>query len=205
MSRFQERLWEELVRDHATALAYPSGSRDLVPRLTIVEPRVAARFGSSASRFPRLSLRPRRLVAGLAVLAAIVASVSILTTAGTTPSAAYAVTQRPDGTLDVSISELTGVSGANAQLAKLGVSVRVIPVQAGCSDFGQVVPVPPSLAAKLARPGDGGGLAVRPDLVPPGDTLVLTARQSESAVTLGYSLYRGAVPSCIGLGEAHVG
>lgn len=205
MSRFQARLWEELVRDHATALAYPTGSRDLVPRLTIVEQRAAVLRGTSRLRPGRLPLRPRRLVAGLAAVAAVAATVSLLTTTGTAPSVAYAVTQRPDGTLDVSISELTGVSGANAQLAKLGVSVRVIPVQAGCSDFGQVVPVPPPLAAKVARPANGGGLAVRPDLVPHGDTLALTARQSGSTVDLSYGLYRGTLPSCIGLGEAHAG
>jgi hypothetical protein len=205
MSRFQERLWQELVRDHASVLAYPAGSRDLLPRLTIVEPRGAAMLGTGALRSRRLVLRPRRLAAGLAALAAVIAAVSILTTTGTTPSAAYAVTQRPDGTLDISIDELTGVAGANAQLTKLGVRVRVVPVQTGCSESAQIVSVPPSLAAKVARAAEGGGLLVRPNLVPPGDTLALTARQAGSTVALSYGLYRGAAPGCIGLGEAHAG
>lgn len=203
MSRFQERLWEELVSDHAAALAYPAGSRDLLPSLTIVEPRGGALLGRGTLRRAQMLLRPRRLAAGLAAIAAIVATASILTTTGTTPSVAYAVTQRADGTLDISIGELTGVAGANAQLARLGARVRVVPVQASCSVSGQIVSVPPALVAKVARAAEGGGLAVRPDLVPPGDTLVLTARQVGPAVDLSYGLYRGSAPSCIGLGEDH--
>jgi hypothetical protein len=202
MSRFQERLWDELVHEHAAALAYPSGSRDLVPRLTIVEPRPAARLQTGALRSHGLSLRPRRLVAGLAGLAAIVATISILTTTGTTPSAAYAVTQNADGTISVSIDELTGVAGANEQLARLNVSARVVPIQTDCSARGEPVPIPTSLAAKIAH-AQGQGLAIRPDLVPPGETLVLTARQAGAIVGLGYGLYRGTVPACIGLGEDH--
>lgn len=201
MSRFQERLWEELVRDHATALACPAGSLDLLPRLTIVEPRGAALLWLPTFR-PRRLPQPRRLAATLAALAAVVAGVSILTTTGTTPSAAYAVTQNPDGTISVSIDELTGVAGANEQLARLGVSAKVVPIQAGCSAPGEAVPIPSSLDAKIAHV-QGQGLAIRPDLVPPGETLVLTARQSGAIVGLGYALYRGMAPACIGFGEDH--
>ncbi|HEX3391776.1 MAG TPA: hypothetical protein VHS55_04375 [Solirubrobacteraceae bacterium] len=203
MSRFQERLWDELVCDHATALAYPAGSRDLLPGLTIVEPRGTA-LGTGALRPGRLLRRPRRLVAGLVALAAVVATVSILTTTGTTPSAAYAVTQKPDGALDISINELTGVVGANAQLAKLGVSVRVVPVQAGCTAAGAIAPMAPSLAATVAHI-EGEGVTVQPGLVPPGDTLVLAAKQIGAIVGLGYKLYRGTAPACLPPGDSHAG
>lgn len=202
MSRFQERLWSELVRDHAGALAYPAGSRDPLRTLPIVEPRRPALRGLPALRPGRLLLRPGGLAATLAALAAAIAAVAILSTTGTAPSTAYAVTQNPDGTLTVSIDELTGVAGANTQLARLGARVRVVPVSKGCSASGESVPIPPTLAATIAH-AEGQGLAIRPDLVPAGDTLVLTARQAGSAVDLGYSLYRGAVPTCIGIGEDH--
>jgi hypothetical protein len=202
MSRFQERLWEDLVRDHAAALAYPTGSRDLVPRLTIVEPRATARLWTPRLRTGRLPVRPGRLVAGLAAIAAIAITVSLLTTTGTTPSAAYAVTQRPDGTLAISIDELTGVTGANAQLAKLGVNVRVVPVQAGCTATGTVAPMAPSLAATVAHI-EGEGVTVRPDLIPPGDTIVLAAKQTGSVVGLEYVLYHGAAPACVPAGDRH--
>lgn len=204
MSRFQERLWQELVRDHAAALAYPPGARDLMPRLTIVEPRATARLRTPRLRAGRLLLRPRRLAGGLAAIAAIAATVSLLTTTGTTPSAAYAVTQNADGTVTVTIAEMLGIPGANAQLEKLGVMVRVIPVQAGCSAKGQIVPYPPALFGRLAQP-IGQGFVIKPSLIPGGETLVLAARRIGIAVGMTSALYRGTVPSCVAPGDAHVG
>ena len=193
MSKFEERLWSELVRDHAWALAYPASSPE-----SLRSPPIRAR------RQPLLGSRPISIATGLAALAAAVAAITIATTTSTTPSVAYAVTQRPDGTLSVSIDELTGVAGANAQLARLGVSVRVVPVQVGCVASGQMAPIPPSLHEGLAHI-EGQGVAVRPDLVPAGDTLVLSARQLGGAVGLGFALYRGAAPACVAPGDSHVG
>jgi hypothetical protein len=210
MSRFQERLWEELVRDHAAALAYPASARGSLHSLPIVEERRPALPGLpaprrlAASRLGGLVLRPGRLAATLVALAATAAVVAVLSTTGTTPSAAYAVTQNPDGTITVTIDELTGVTGANSQLARLAVNVRVVTVKAGCPAPTGIVPTPPSLAARIAH-AQGQGLAIRPDLVPAGETLLLTARQDGPAVDLSYSLYRGAVPGCIGIGRDHVG
>src|SRR5215469_604161 len=48
---------------------------------------------------------------------------------------AFAVTPHPDGTVTVSISDLSGVSGANARLQDLGDRVVVVPVRAGCPLF----------------------------------------------------------------------
>jgi hypothetical protein len=224
MSRFQERLWDELVRDHAAALAYPAAARSPLRSLPIVEeehrpaalrrrparpgwqspPELPAPRRRPAPRLGALLLAPGRLAATLAALAATVAVVTILSTTGTTPSSAYAVTQNPDGTITVTIEELTGVTGANSQLARLAVNVRVVPVKAGCPAPTGIVPTPPSLAARIAHT-QGQGLAIRPDLVPAGETLLLTAREAGPVVDLSYSLYRGALPSCIGIGDDHAG
>jgi hypothetical protein len=222
MSRFQERLWDELARDHAAALAHPTAARGPLRSLPIVEKRRPALPGwrarpgwpalpglpaphrRQAPRLGALLLAPGRLVATLAALGATVAVVAILSTTGTTPSAAYAVTQNPDGTITVTIDELTGVTGANSQLARLAAKVRVVPVKAGCPAPTGIVPTPPSLAARIAH-AQGQGLAIRPDLVPADETLLLTARQAGPVVDLSYSLYRGALPSCIGIGGDHAG
>lgn len=204
MSRFQERLWDELVRDHAATLAYPAGMRDPLRELPILEPRRVPLRGLPALRPGELMLRPGQIAATLALLAATVIAVAIFSTTGTTPSAAYAVTQNPDGTITVSVAELTGITGANEQLARLGVKVKVVPVQANCAGPSESVPTPPLLAAKLAH-AQGEGLGIDPALVPSGDTLVLLARQTESAVNLSFGLYRGAAPACIAVGEDHVG
>ncbi|HEV3095119.1 MAG TPA: hypothetical protein VGY30_11475 [Solirubrobacteraceae bacterium] len=222
MPRFQERLWDELVRDHAAALAYPVAARGPLRSLPIVEERRPALPGLPAGRrwpalprepalrkqpAPRLGalLRPGRLAATLTALAATVAVVAILSTTGTTPSVAYAVTQNPDGTITVTIGELTGVTGANAQLAKLGVRANVVPVQAGCTARSESLSgIPPSLSMNIAHV-QGQGLAIRPDLIPSGDTLVLIAKQVGASVGLSYGLYRGAAPACVAAGEDHAG
>jgi hypothetical protein len=191
MSDFRQRLWSELVAEHSAALAYPAPARDRLRDLPIVEPRAA-----SVPRWPWPASVRGRLAASLTALAAALAAAALAVTTGTAPSAAYAVTRSSDGTVHVSIDDLTGISGANAQLEQLGVPVRVAPVLAGCQAGGEIVtPLPPSLAGTVAHAE--AGIAVRPELVPAGDTLVLTARQVGSAVYLTYALYRGAAPSCV--------
>lgn len=188
MSDFQQRLWTELVRDHAAALAYPAAAGDRLGPLAIVEPRAVKTRQWGA-------LRQGRLVAGLAAVAAALVIAAIAITTGTAPSAAYAVTQSNDGTVHVSISDLTGITGANEQLEKLGVPVRVVPVSATCTATGDIITPPPSLGTAAAQADLG--IAVRPDLIPSGDTLVLTAKQAGPAVYLSYAFYRGPAPACV--------
>lgn len=196
MSEFKERLWSELVREHAAALAYPAGVRDPRRRLPIVEPR----------RSPRVSLpvlRPRQLAGAFAAVLALAVAVTVASVTSSTSSAAYAVTQHSDGSVTVTIDELTGVAGANAQLEKLGVPVRVATVRAGCPKPTSIVlPLPPSLRGRIAHI-EGQGVATSPDLVPAGDTLVLSAYQTGAGVFLTSSLYRGTAPTCVSPGDGY--
>jgi hypothetical protein len=193
MSEFQERLWLELVRDHAGALAHPAGVRDPSLQLPILERRGVPRVSLP-------SLRPRQLLGVLTAVVVLAAVVTIATVTSSTSSAAYAVTTHPDGTVVVTINELTGIAGANAQLERLGVPVRVVAVQAGCPISTTIVPTPPSLSGTIAHI-EGRGLATRPDLVPSGETLVLSAHQAGTNVFLSYGLYRGAAPNCVAMGK----
>jgi hypothetical protein len=195
MSEFQERLWSELVRDHAQALAYPAIAGDRWRQLPIVEPRASWRLSLPA-------LRPGRLAGVLGAIVAVVVAVTVATVTSSTSSAAYAVTPHPDGTVTVTISELKGVTGANAQLAKLGVPVRVAAVRAGCPVPTSIVPMTPSLAATIAY-GQGQGILARPDLVPAGETLVLAARQVGADIFYTFALYRGVPPTCVSPGDSH--
>jgi hypothetical protein len=204
MSRFQERLWGELVSEHATTLAHPARTRYPLRRLSIVEPPpLPLRWQPSTRGW--LVRRRGKLAAGVVALAAaLAATVSILATTGTAPSVAYAVTRSPDGTITITIGELKGVYGADAQLTKLGVPIRVLPELADCSSTGRTVLIPPELAGKLAH-GVRGGIAVQPGLIPAGDTLVIGARQIGWFVGMGYALYQGVLPTCIRAGTAHAG
>lgn len=121
--------------------------------------------------------------------------VSVMLSAGTS-SPAYAVTEQSDGTITVTLSELVGVTGANQELAKLGVKATVTKVEPGCTATVATVPLPAGLGVKLAHP-EPGGLTIHPTEIPPGDSLLLTAQQLGAGVGLSVGLYRGPAPSCV--------
>lgn len=197
MSRFQERLWSELIGDQAaTALAAPRARHGSHASLPIVERRRIA--------LPTLSkLRSMRLVAGAAALASAVTVLLVVTGTSTPPSAAYAVTVTAGGTLEITIDELTGVTGANAELAKLGVSVKVVPVRAGCA-LSSAILIPQALDGVLVH-AEGQGLAIQPNLIPHGDVLIVTARRLGPDVGLTSALYRASnVPPCVPPGYSNV-
>jgi len=176
MSRFEDRLWSELVLERGLELA----------AVTRAE-------------------RPRRLrtgpvAVGAVVVAGALAAVALTATTGPSPSDAYSVSQSFDGTVTVSIKELSGVSGANAELTDLHVRVRVAAVEAGCTATGKTVPIPPAIASDLLRP-EKQSVTIEPNLIPEGDILVISAKQLGTGVGMSYGFYRGTAPSCVGLGR----
>ncbi|HEY3686019.1 MAG TPA: hypothetical protein VGL93_23515 [Streptosporangiaceae bacterium] len=103
MSRFTDRLWSDLVREHGGTLAHTERpERARVPR-----PRVLA--GGTLA-----------LAGGGAVLALVLSA-----TAG---PPAYAVTRHHDGSVSVQINRRSGVDDANRELAAMGVRERVMAV-----------------------------------------------------------------------------
>ena len=104
----------------------------------------------------------------------------------------------------MTIKELSGVDGANAQLAHLHVPVRVARVEAGCSAPGKTVPIPPTIVSDLVH-YEGQTVSIRPGLVPHGDVLVISAKQIGSSVGVSYGLFRTTAPSCVGQGDSNVG
>ncbi|OAI38478.1 hypothetical protein AYO39_01130 [Actinobacteria bacterium SCGC AG-212-D09] len=106
MESFEEQLWDKLVREHEhelTALPTPAAKRQ--------------RTG------------PLALTGGvLATLATVFAFA--LGAASTTP--AFAVTARPDGAVTVTLHEVSGIAGLNAELARRGIRARAVPVRHDC-------------------------------------------------------------------------
>jgi hypothetical protein len=79
--------------------------------------------------------RPRRslLVLPVGMLAAAVAAILLIgaTGPGTTP--AYALTRHVDGSITITLTDLTtGIPALNARLKALGIDTTVIPIRAGC-------------------------------------------------------------------------
>ena len=181
MSSFEDRLWEELVRDHRHELMY-----------------------DVAGERRRRRVRRPALAAAAAMLAAALAA-ALLWLGGGRGEPAYAVSQHPDGTVTITIRRLVGVQGADAQLAQLGVPIRTVASEAACTiQLSRYTPdrVPAKRYERIRRLVGPGGAAVkvRPEAIPPGDTLLLSAsRRSNAAVALRAQLYRGPAPPCLPL------
>jgi hypothetical protein len=197
VASFEERLWAELVEQHGALLAD--------------EPRAALSPRRREQRRPawRRALLP---AAGLAtVLAGVLVAIVIGLGSGNRPSAAFAVVRNPDGTVQVTISELAGVQGANQRLMELGVPARVVSWNEGCAtrpgEFKEA-PLSAEQAQRIETPAGPAGAAsvvLTPAAVPAGDTVVIGARAlgqsgAVSAVGLEVGIYEGAAPTCLPLG-----
>lgn len=95
MSKYSDRLWQDLVRAHGASLASAARPKRSIPR----------------------ALRRPGMLAG-SVLGLAGASVAILLSVGATP--AYAVTTKGNGSVQVTLNQLNALPQANAKLASMG-------------------------------------------------------------------------------------
>ena len=102
MSKFEDHLWREFVREHGNALAQMS---------------------TPTAKHIR---RGPRLVAGTSLGLAGVGAAVALVLGATTTSPAFAVTRNHDGTVTISIQRASGIAGANARLHQLGIRAKVM-------------------------------------------------------------------------------
>ena len=108
MSKFEDRLWRDLVRKHGADLA---------------------QMTRPAAKPPRRA-RPR-LLAGTSIGLAVAGTAAALVLSAASSPPAFAVNRNSDGTWTVSIQKLAAVHGANADLAALGIRARLVVVTAG--------------------------------------------------------------------------
>lgn len=170
MTSFDETLWDRLVTDH---------DADLV-----------ALAGSAPERRAR---RPVLLGGGAAAAAATVAAVLGINAATSAPPA-YALTQNPDGSVSVTIHELsTAIPALNAEFAKMGINETVVPVTADC---------PPSREFRLhayasLSTSDTWTFQPQDTVRTPGWSGVLAAEQLPSGeIAVAQMVVQQPVPSC---------
>jgi hypothetical protein len=155
----------------------------------------------------RFARHPRMLAGGAtAAVAATTAAVLTIGATTTTPPA-FAVTNNQNGMVTITLNEITGVSGLNAELASKGIAIRAVPVVSGCNAPAQVVGPDGSLesASTLAvselphNPRTGSQSTLRSITVDPphtpGQTRILAA--STTGIDLVGQTVQGRVPSCV--------
>ncbi len=163
-------------------------------------------------RFPRLpavrfAARPRILAGGAAAAVAVTTVAILALSAATTTPPAFAVTNNQDGSVTITLNEITGVSGLNAELASMGIAIRAVPVVSGCTATAQVVGGDGGLqpASTLAvtqlpnSPRTGSPATLRAiTLAPPhtlGQTRIVAA--STTGIDLLGQTVQGQIPSCV--------
>jgi hypothetical protein len=183
LTNFEDQLLRDLMTEHGARL------RELPP---------------GRARRRRALRRPAWLATGVVGLGAAVTAV-VTALGGTAP--AYAVSQSPDGSVQVSVSQPSGVAGANAALSRMHVRVRVVPVRAGCPS---IVSLPhpqvkqhPGGMSVATGPGHDGRRYVRVrawgDAVPRGATLLLAFTTRHGAHLGVGGVITGRVPRCVSI------
>ncbi len=176
MTKFEDRLWRELVRRHGADLAHMT---------------------TPATRRARRA-RPRLLAGTSVALAVAGAAVALLLSAASSPPA-FAVNRNSDGTYTVEIQKLAGIHGANAKLAALGIRAKLVEVTQDC----RVKALPPAAAHAMALAHSIAGkaapqIAVDPRRIPAGKWQVIPTYRVAGTVHVETGhLMQGAAPTCI--------
>jgi hypothetical protein len=186
MSKFEDRLWRQLVREHGSDLA---------------------QMRRPGAKHPWRS-RPRMLAGTTLGLAGIGTAAALLLGAASS-SPAFAVTRNSDGTVSVSIDRLSGIAGANQKLASLGIRAKAVAVGAGCNSNWtvnkQVIlagserrPAAPAQLHKLAAVRAAAAARIDPGKIPAGHTVVIAAWRAGQQVRVYASrAVAGPPPLCL--------
>ena len=174
MSSFEDHLWSDLVREHGDRMrTSPRQTAALATSVT----------GADAARDPRL--RRPAILTGTALGSAGAAAAAVLALTATTTAPAFAVTDNADGSITVTLREISGLSGLNAEFARRGLKARAVPMSSTCptKGFGNALPAGTNFNTFT--------ITLDPSEVPDGYTAVVAATQTASGKV---ELVQGAVP-----------
>jgi hypothetical protein len=143
-------------------------------------------------------LRRPALLTGSALGVAGLASAGVL--ALTSASPAFAVTKNPNGTVDVTLSDLSDLPALNQQLAKDGIPVTAVPLSTSCSATAAINnpsgESSPSISASGQETTDV--VTIDPSQIPSGEVGVLGASQTASGqIQLMFGETTPPAPSCL--------
>jgi hypothetical protein len=170
MSTFEDRLWSQLVRQHADEMS----------------------VGAAHATRHRTRRRPAVLTASALATAGVVAAIALAISASTSAPPAYAVTTNGDGSVTVTLNDVSAITGLNAELARDGLRAKAIPLTADCPTRGFPNAMPagtnPSTYTITIVPAD----------IPAGYTAIVAARENSSGeVQLAQGTSPSPGPSCL--------
>ncbi len=178
MSKFTDRLWRDLVREHGADLAQMD---PLTPT-------------------PRHWRARPRMLAGTSLGAAVLAIAAALIFGAASSSPAFAVTRNHDGTYTVQIHAWSAIGAANNALHGMDAHAVVVPVTVTC---GQAMSTTlPKNATNFVGPARDLAQArveavITPRRIPAGKTLVIGAWRSGHQVRIASAAAVTQVPVCL--------
>jgi hypothetical protein len=169
MSTFEDRLWSQLVEEHGDEL-----------------------LTSHVMTLPAHRRRRRpALITGTALAATSLTAAAVLGfNASTSTAPAYAVTTNADGTVTVTLHDISSLTAINTELVHDGIRARAVPLTASCARRGFPITMPAG-----TNPNTYTITIVQAD-IPAGYTAIVAASENSSGqVKLGTSPSPG--PSCV--------
>lgn len=188
MSNFEDELWSQLVRDRGEQMrAAPGATAALASSVTATRPATSRAI---RLRRPALLTGSALGIAGLAT-----AGVFALTSA----SPAFAVTKNPDGTVAITLRDLSDLPALNQKLAQDGIPVTAVPISTSCSATRAINnPSGEGMPGTQARQDATNLVTIDPSQIPTGDIGVLGASQTASGqVGLVFGETTPPAPSCL--------
>lgn len=185
VSSFEDQLWSELVREQGDQIgAHPRATA------TLAASAVAPRSRAARAARGRRARRPA-LVTGTALGTAGLATAVVLALSATTSAPAFAVTGNADGTVTVTLNDISAIAAVNAELARDGIPARAVPMTATRPTHAPLVYMPAGTNPSTYT------ITIVPREIPAGYTGVLAASQTASGRV---ELLMGAVlppaPAC---------
>jgi hypothetical protein len=177
MTDFEKHLWSHLVTEH--------DADDVLPR-------------ESGERSHRRR-RPLALGSAAGVTGITAVALTVALSATTAVQKAYALTENPNGTLTLTLSDAaTAIPEVNAEFAKMGIAAKVIPVTATCTvtNTGGISLNPPTAGVTASS-----SVTFSTD-IPAGWTDFIAAEQTPSGVREVYGSSSQPLPACLNSNQA---
>jgi hypothetical protein len=179
MSKFTDRVWRDLVREHGADLAQMDPFETAAHRRR-GRPRVLAGTGIG--------------VAGLATAAALIFGAA-------SSSPAFAVTRNHDGTYTVRVETLSAIPAANRALHGMDLRAQVIPVTVSCGEtmtLSKTQVLAPALARARQLAAEARAEArIDPRRIPADKTLLIPAWRIDHQVRVAPATVASSVPACL--------
>lgn len=161
------------------------------PRQTMPPPR-----GRTVVEVGRRGSARRLVVLGCALLLAVGAAVLVAALWPQKLASAYAVESQADGSVLVTVNDLSDPTGLQDVLTSADVPATVLVVSPGqrCAEQVHTVPAP---GAIVGQPGQANVVTIRPDAIPAGSRALLgLARVDGGQIVTLFTVVDGPAPSC---------